>query len=177
MILPRAIKSSRRKGSGFKSGGYHYYGGGGGGGGSRLPLWVTLVIVFSVLWACLYLALFYYFFRKERLQTDPLKKRSRGVSLGRAAWKAFRYATLMEPIIWAVRKLITRFRAGRGAKNVGGTFYRKIEEGEEKGPGMRDVNSNSSSGSGEPVGVVPPAQVRGEPLLSPVVISKGSEDR
>ncbi|XDG03184.1 hypothetical protein ABKA04_002799 [Annulohypoxylon sp. FPYF3050] len=157
----RAVKSGTRKGSGYKSSGYKYYGNGngnGGGGGSRLPVWVIVVIVVSVLWA-------YY------LAADPLKRRRLGPALGRAAWKALLCATLIQPIIWAVRKLTERFRAGRGGKNVGGTFYRKIEEGEEKGQeqGVRDLNSRN----GEPADVMAPAEAHKEPLMSPIMISKG----
>ncbi|KAI1444325.1 hypothetical protein F5Y02DRAFT_179894 [Annulohypoxylon stygium] len=168
-----AVKSGTRKGSGYKSSGYKYYGNGngGGGGGSRLPVWVIVVIVVSVLWACLYLALFFHFFRKYYLAADPLKRRRLGPALGRAAWKALLCATLIQPIIWAVRKLTERFRAGRGGKNVGGTFYRKIEEGEEKGQeqGVRDLNSRN----GEYADVMAPAEAHKEPLMSPIMISKG----
>ncbi|KAI2467790.1 hypothetical protein F4781DRAFT_433017 [Annulohypoxylon bovei var. microspora] len=161
----RAIKSSGRKGSSYKSSSNHYYGGGGG-GGAALPVWVYVVIVLGVIWVCIYLALFFYFFRKEYLLADPLKRRRLGPALiGRLAWKAFRYATPLQPIIWCSRKLWARCRR---TKKVGGTFYRKIEE-EERGTREPDAS--------EPVGVVPPAQLRGEPLMSPVVTSKGPIDR
>ncbi|KAI1206215.1 uncharacterized protein F4807DRAFT_463977 [Annulohypoxylon truncatum] len=181
MILPRAVKNRRRKGSGFKSGTNHYYGSsGGGGGGSHLPVWAYIVIAVSVPETCLTqnspLS-------PEYLQPDPLKRRRRlAPALGHAAWKAFRYATPIQPILWASRKLAARLRAGRGAKNVGGTFYRKIEEGEkghghgqgreqeqEQEQGMRDVVGSSSGGKngGELVGAEPPSKVRGESLMSP----------
>ncbi|KAI1460973.1 hypothetical protein F4805DRAFT_416179 [Annulohypoxylon moriforme] len=169
LLDPRLVKSGIRKGSGYKSGN-HYYGGGGGGGGSHLPVWVYVVIVVSVVWLCLYLALFYHFFKKDREQsssssTPPKQQRRRlGPCLLHAAWKAFRYATPIQPVLWAVRKLRARFGAGPGSKNVGGTFYRKIEEGGEKEgqeQGVRDVNNSEHVG-----------QVRGEPLMDPVKISK-----
>ncbi|KAI1091470.1 hypothetical protein F5B19DRAFT_458474 [Rostrohypoxylon terebratum] len=167
-----SYKSSSYKSGGYKSSGYKYYGGG---GGSRLPVWVIVVIVVSVLWACLYLILFFHFFRKYYLRADPLKRRRLGSALGRAAWKALLCATLIQPLIWAIRKLTERFRAGRGGKNVGGTFYRKIEEGEEKGQeqGVRDINSRN----GEPADVTAPAETHKEPLMSPMMISKGENLR
>lgn len=53
--------------------------------------------------------------------------------MGHAAWRAFKWATLLGVAIWAVQKIVDRVKASReGKKRVGGTFYRKVEE-EERG--------------------------------------------
>ncbi|KAI1139961.1 hypothetical protein F5Y05DRAFT_337073 [Hypoxylon sp. FL0543] len=159
ILEPRIPKGGSSSGGG--KGGKGFKGGSSGGaGGIPLPLWAELVIVFSVIWVCIYLSLFFYFFRQDHLRAAPSKRRRLGLGLfGRLAWKAFRYATLIQVGVWAVRKLIARCRTGRGTKKVGASFYRKLDE-QEKG-----VNEAS-----EPVGI-PPAQLRREPLVSPVSIS------
>ncbi|XXG96923.1 hypothetical protein Hte_003214 [Hypoxylon texense] len=86
--------------------------GGGGGSGGNLPLWAELTIIFSVLLG----------------------------TVGYAAWKAFKYLTLLALLIWAVRKVTERIQASRqGTKKVGGTFYRKVEKEER---GVKDGNES-----------------------------------
>ncbi|KAI1381599.1 hypothetical protein F4677DRAFT_403558 [Hypoxylon crocopeplum] len=80
--------------------------------------------------------------------------------VGRPAWKAFKYATLIQAVIWAVRKAgaccATGRRGGEGTKKVGGTFYRKVAD-EERG-----VRSEP-----EPIGI-PVAKFRRESPVSPI---------
>ncbi|KAI1781258.1 hypothetical protein F4818DRAFT_436450 [Hypoxylon cercidicola] len=131
------VTRNPKGGKGFKSGGGY---GGGGGGGANLPLWVELVIIFSVLWACAYIALFVYFLRRARRDSRFLRKDENGYrrantfgATGYAAWRAFKYMTLLGLVIWAVRKVGEYGRTFRdGRKKVGGTFYRKVEK-EERG--------------------------------------------
>lgn len=154
ILDPRTPKggssSSGGGGKGFKGGSS---GGGRGGTGTPLPLWADLVISFSVIWTCIYLTLFYFFFKQEYLIVTPSERPRLGLRLlGRLAWKAFRYATLIQVVIWAARKLIARCKTGRGIKKVGGTFYRKLAK-QERG----------SKGVSEPV-EIPPAQLSHVPL-------------
>ncbi|KAI5864369.1 hypothetical protein GGS23DRAFT_596001 [Durotheca rogersii] len=170
--VPRAPKGGGGKGGGgggsggskaskYKGG---YYGGsgggGGGGGGGDLPLWAKLVLIFGILWLCIYLAFFIIFLRREHnayLEALPPSERRRQRQrcccaclparvVGRAAWRAFRYAALLEPFIWAGRKVVGTLRARRrGAaaagdpdpehpaaaagqqKQLHGSFYHRLE--------------------------------------------------
>ncbi|KAI0843554.1 hypothetical protein F5Y06DRAFT_6399 [Hypoxylon sp. FL0890] len=158
ILDPRTPKGGSSSGGG--RGGFKGGSSGGGGGGIPLPLWAELVIIFSIIWVCIYLTFFYYFFRQDHLLAAPSKRRRLSLGLlGRVAWKAFRYATGIQVGIWAVRKLIACCKRGRDTKKVGSTFYRKLDEQEQGGKYLS-----------EPVGI-PPAQLRREPLESPVSIS------
>ncbi|KAL7624236.1 hypothetical protein AAE478_005795 [Parahypoxylon ruwenzoriense] len=135
--------SSGSGGSGYRGGGVVYVNTGNGG---NLPLWLTLVIIFTTLWVCIYLILFTIFIRKEYSQQRKLEPNQRVPKLpliGRCAWKAFKYATLIQLVIWAVRKVAgacARSRNGGGddgdnkgaTKKVGGSFYHKITKEEEE---------------------------------------------
>ncbi|OTA74410.1 hypothetical protein M434DRAFT_402716, partial [Hypoxylon sp. CO27-5] len=137
ILDPRTPKggSSGGGGKGFKGGSS----GGGGGIATPLPLWAELVIIFSVIWMCIYLTLFFYFFRQDYLTATPSKRPRLSLRLiGSLAWKAFRYATLIQVVIWAARKLIARCKTGRGTKKVGGTFYRKLDEQERGSKGVSE---------------------------------------
>lgn len=131
-------------GKGFKSGGSY---GGGGGNWGNLPLWAVLTIIFSVLWICIYVSLFIFFLRRAQKDNLFLRKTENGYpranalgAVGYAAWMAFKYATLLVLLIWAVRKVAEYYKASReGRKKVGGTFYRKVEKEER---GVRDGNES-----------------------------------
>ncbi|KAI1099627.1 hypothetical protein F4804DRAFT_321370 [Jackrogersella minutella] len=123
---PRDPKGGKGKFRGGNGG----FAAGGGGGNAKLPLWVYIVIAVGVVWVCIYITLFLYFYRRGYTLVEPSKRpRRRPSFFGRIAWKAFRYATLLQLVIWSFRKLRARFQR---TKHVGGTFYRKIEE-EERG--------------------------------------------
>ncbi|KAI1408120.1 hypothetical protein F5Y13DRAFT_113214 [Hypoxylon sp. FL1857] len=149
ILDPRTPKGGSSGGGGGRKG---FSGGSAGGASTPLPLWADLVIIFGVIWLCIYMSLFFYFFRQEYLAPSSKSRRLSLGLIGRLAWKAFRYATLIQVGVWAVRKLVALCKTGRGTKKVGSTFYRKLDEQEQ---GVKDVS--------EPVGI-PPAQLRYDPL-------------
>ncbi|KAI2634079.1 hypothetical protein GGS26DRAFT_29685 [Hypomontagnella submonticulosa] len=130
--------------------GFKISGGGGGGGGSNggpLPLWAEILIAFGVVWICFYFVLFFHFFRRDYINAKAKERRRLSIGLcGHLAWKTFKYATLIQVMIWAARKAIERCKAGRSRKKVGGTVYRKVDE--EKG----ETDGSESIG-------IPPASV------------------
>ncbi|KAI1083964.1 hypothetical protein F5B20DRAFT_360627 [Whalleya microplaca] len=146
-----------------------YRGGGGGGGGGNLPLWAKLVIIFSVLWVVIYLCLWYHFARQERKRTGSFR-------LAHSAWKALKYATLIQAVIWTVRKSGGALHNRRNRK---GTMYDKLEEGHagdnafSRGTAEGPVGASGSgggSGSGdkyEPMGYSGPMTTTPVPGLAP----------
>ncbi|KAI0385466.1 hypothetical protein F5Y04DRAFT_276795 [Hypomontagnella monticulosa] len=128
ILNPRIPKGG--SGKGFKTSGYGA--GGGGSNGHFLPIWAEVLIALGVVWICFYFVLFFHFFRRDYINARSKDRRRLSIGLfGHLAWKTFRYATLIQVVIWAVRKATERYKAGRSTKKVGGTFYRKVDE--EKG--------------------------------------------
>ncbi|KAI2632269.1 hypothetical protein GGR54DRAFT_27114 [Hypoxylon sp. NC1633] len=189
MYIPHILDPRTPKGGigkGFKGGSYGAGASHVGGGNNALPLWAKLVIAFGTVWLCIYLAFFVYFARKAHTQSktppnsDSPRSRSCANLVLRPAWKAFKYATLIQAVIWAVRKARDTVTTTKTTtKKVGGTFYRMVDEEEEKGVMKRGKGSangsESGSGSGsEPAGEkLSPAHVAGydqvgyEPPVSP----------
>ncbi|KAI1767022.1 hypothetical protein GGR53DRAFT_463768 [Hypoxylon sp. FL1150] len=145
----RDPKGGSGGGKGFKTSG-SYYGGGGGSGGGHLPLWADLVIIFGVIWVVVYASLLIFFLR--RAPKNNTHRKTTGATIAYAAWRAFKWATLLGVVIWAVQKVAERAKTScEGRKNVGGTFYRKVGE-EERGvkDGSESVETIWSRGPTEP---------------------------
>ncbi|KAI1388638.1 uncharacterized protein F4822DRAFT_429255 [Hypoxylon trugodes] len=140
-------------GKGFKGSGSYGVGyAGGGHGGGFLPIWASVLIAFCVIWFCIFIIFFVHFLRNDYILTKPSERRHSGASLiFRILWKAFKYATLIQAVIWAVRKVRASCCTNRGTKKVGSTFYRKVDK-EEKG----EIDGNSD------IGVPPPSRIRDE---------------
>ncbi|OTB04253.1 hypothetical protein M426DRAFT_321096 [Hypoxylon sp. CI-4A] len=135
MILnPRIPKGGKGGGGGGGKGG-NYGSGGGGNGHNTLPLWAELVIIFAAMWVGVFLVLFFRFLRQDVVAKSSTKRASASMC-GSAAWKAFKYLTLIQLVIWLVRKISDCCTAARGTKKVGDSFYRKVaaeERGERAG--------------------------------------------
>ncbi|EJT70486.1 hypothetical protein GGTG_11509 [Gaeumannomyces tritici R3-111a-1] len=122
-----------------RPGTFIFIGGSGGGGfrtanGGYLPLWVFILILVLSLMTFLFIVAFIYCYARERKQ--PGKTR-----WGKVFWGATKVATFL----W-IPIAIYRCTCGRNRKKgSGGTFYRKVEEGNAAGAGAGGSSANPFS--------------------------------